>query len=522
MNKKTLKALVMALTLSSSVYGYHVMRDGQGLDNNHQDNIDTTLETKSTEEDLFDDTANLIASFVETQYKIRNYLKHDLGSTFLRHLFVKDETKKRILEDLPNKGVYASRDVHRKTHGCFEGEIEVSDSIIYDLNNQIDKFIKERENEKIEGKNVLPEMIAATHDLGVFQPGKKYKSIVRYSNGHPGNRHDKLPDARGMAVKFLETDVDLDQADTKEINSSTALDILTINFPTFFVNSASRYMTINKYFLKSAEDDQTKLWGKLVEGVAILATGMTGLEKKLALKTNGSIIENPLYEQYFSMVPSRLGRPGQARAIKYVWEPISCQDDSVIKNHKYQPSYTKLRNYAYPTKNLPILGPNVPQFRNKQDQWKYGHYYLRERAHSTLRAGDHCYQLYAQLYRDQETTNIEDSLDIWFGSKEEKIWWINEVADELNEADYMRKILYKKITPRIKIAKLTMKQLKQGQLAKNSKLCEDLSFNPWNGNVHYHKPLGQISRLKQKVYNTVRRTRHRLNAIDSSSQERLD
>src|SRR5262249_15522892 len=55
-------------------------------------------------------------------------------------------------------------------------------------------------------------------------------------------------------------------------------------------------------------------------------------------------------------------------------------------------------------------------------------------------------------------------------------------------------------------------------LSRNSAACEDLSFNPWNGDIEHHKPLGVISRLKRRFYIASRRARHVLNGITDSER----
>ncbi|MFT6071003.1 MAG: hypothetical protein ACJAT2_002852 [Bacteriovoracaceae bacterium] len=528
--KKKSAALVL-ISLSTMAFGAYSYSN-RGLDNNSIKNIDYTLETRSSEEDYFDDVADLISGFVVTQKKIRHKIAKILKQDSFFLSSDKKEKYKKIISDLPNKGQYASRDVHRKTHGCYEAKLDIESSLQDDLNDQIQLIRDERSAEFIssKSKNRLPELVELVDDLGVFKPGMNYNAIVRLSNGHPGNRHDRLPDARGFAVKILPTDISLKENGALVANKNTMLDILTINFPTFFVNSAVKYKTINKWFLKSAEDNQGFL-AKLYEGYSVFApkilkgSGMTKLEQKLALKVNGSVIAHPLYEEYFSMVPSRLGKKGQSRAVKYVWKPASCHGGELEHKDYFTPKWSQTHNYSYPLSGIPSLNAiifpkeTIPPFKGSATYWN--HYYLRDRVENTLKKNDFCYELYGQLYRDQRSTNIEDSTDVWLSSEKERASWMARVAGELKDAGYTKKIKAKRITPRIKIGTLRIAKIERSSRAENTKNCEDLSFNPWHGDVAHHKPLGQISRLKQKVYNAVRRTRHELNAINSKSLERL-
>lgn len=488
-----------------------------GLDNNSKNNIDLTLETPSTEEYLFSNVADLIQSFVVTQKKIRENIPHLLNSNFISSS--KRSQYKKVLEDLPNKGNYATRDVHRKTHGCYDAVLKINSDIKEKINAVISKTIKEREHEAPSSllKNRIPELINSNHSLGLFQPSAKYNAVVRLSNGHPQNRHDKKPDARGFAVKLLPKEISLKSSNSETINSNTLLDIVTINFPTFFTNGASKYLAINKWFLKSGKDNHS-IFQRIYEGISVFGVGLTRLEKKLALKVNGSVIAHPLYEDYFSMVASRLGNHGEARAVKYVWTPTSCKGENNPEYYNYfKPDWTVPHNYVYPITG-DIAVKKLPPYKENQNYWN--HYYLRDRIENTLKKDIFCYDLHVQLYRDQSSTNIEDSTDIWISSEKERKYWQKEVVREVRDEEYTTKIKNKKLAPRIKIGQLQFNKLDHRSKVQNTKQCEDLSFNPWNGAIEFHKPLSAISRMKQKVYNAVRKMRHRINNINTEDQER--
>ncbi len=95
---------------------------------------------------------------------------------------------------------------------------------------------------------------------------------------------------------------------------------MSINFPTFFVNqenTARKYVKVNAYFLAGATDFKNPLIAKADEGLSIFFSGLSPVEKQTAHLVNGSILDSPIYQEYFSMVPSRLGPPGSKRAVKY-------------------------------------------------------------------------------------------------------------------------------------------------------------------------------------------------------------
>src|SRR5262249_54245216 len=206
---------------------------------------------------------------------------------------------------------------------------------------------------------------------GLFQPGASYDAVIRFSNGNPKAQKDSAPDARGMAVKLLpaETlphDDDASAAvkqwlgghrsqeiDPVEINRKGLLDILTINFPVFFINSPSVYTDVNKAALHITDDEDAFLERVWSEIKAIFLSGMSAWERELALNVNGSIIYNPLYQKYYSMAPSRLGRADDEgrTAVKYIWAPCrgGPYDALITRNN---PPWAEVHKYSHPVQGL--------------------------------------------------------------------------------------------------------------------------------------------------------------------------
>jgi hypothetical protein len=205
------------------------------LDNDSKTDLDPSLEQldDAEEETKFAAVAEEISSFVRRQSVIRRNHPRD------RNLLPEEELIRTDLpKTFPDGSVipepiaerYATRDVHRKTHGCYAATLEVNAQIKEDLNRQIGGFIQLR---RMEGADLnlgqIPQPVD-TAGLGVFQPGATYDAIVRYSNGHPGNRHDREPDARGMAVKILPKGAltaPVSSMNPGELNRATILDILS-------------------------------------------------------------------------------------------------------------------------------------------------------------------------------------------------------------------------------------------------------------------------------------------------------
>lgn len=506
-----------------------------GLDDDGADSLDLTLETRWPDEEIgFKEVATLTRNFVIRQFNLRatpsNIKKYDAE--------VKAKKLKeyaRVYQDLPGKKPYGTRDVHRKTHGCFSGTVKVENQLFENLNSRISQIRAERATEKV-SHGPLPELYSDPAMLGVFKPGAEYRSLVRYSNGHPLNRDDRTPDARGMAVKILRPNSNAISTDALQTNADTYLDILSINFPTFFVNekdTARKYLKINEYFLQGAEDFSSATNGKVQEGRAILLTGLKTMEVRGALSANGSIIESPLFQEYFSMVPSRLGPTGMADAVKYFWVPEPCaQDLAAYENFEdakrmQWPAWSQERHFSLP--GLPLAKYDTAPWNSKTAS-KYSADYLRQNLTKNLRDGSFCYGLYFQPYRDQLSTNIEDSSDLWLRDEDDRSRWVRDIvptywnptwkAYSSDRDAYLKKIQSKKFVRPVRAATLTIDKISENDRASNSQFCEDLSFNPWNGDIEHHKPLGVVSRLKRRVYNASRRTRHLINEIMSFSLER--
>lgn len=509
--------LTSTLTACSSLF-----RHPSSLDNNGDaidDSFDKNLETYyggSREEEIksSEAVAQIIREAVQAQYEVRDQVFNSANKN--------TPEAQRIFKDLP-RHVYATRDVHRKTNGCYKAALEVSQNIKTDLNKEI---------AQAPGST----LIENESDLGVFTPGAKYDAVVRLSNGHPGNRPDMAPDARGFAVKILPantlTEAPIVTMDASQLNEKTNLDILTINFPTFFINDPVRYAELNRGAVKTALDFKSEFQSKAQEFASVLLTSrLNAIERRLTFFVNGSVIHTPLFQEYFSMVPSRLGPEGVIRAVKYSWVPAACSADKRAsfdqESKLYWMDWTKDHSYSFPP-HLPLA------IENAHNQKRLPTDYLRKNALMRLTKDDFCFNLYFQVYRDAKSTNIEDSTDIWLRSEAERDWWLNTVVpsqaiwlanfyNTISRDTYISQIKDKKIAPPVLAARLTIKKLSEldkNASGNNNKTCEDLSYNPWHGNIEHHKPLGVVSRMKRKAYNASRRHRHSLNGIDDSRIER--
>jgi hypothetical protein len=455
------------------------------------------------------------AEYDELQQEFENTIRSpSFLALFRRKRFRRYKNLKRILGDLPKRQTFATRDVHRKTHGCLAGTFTVRDDLESDLAK------------------------------GLFQPGITYDAVIRFSSGNPKAQKDYDPDARGMAVKLLPqgtlphddnpnaivrqwlADYQGQQINPVEINRQGLLDVVTINFPVFFVNSPPVYKKVNEFFLNITNNEDALLEHKLSDLVAVFFRGMNRWERELALNVNGSIIYNPLYQKYYSMAPSRLGEKSDPdrTAVKYLWEPCRGEgyDELVEINN---PPWADLHEYAHP-----LLGP-IEKLRNSiPTELKKNRNHLRMMVAESLnpRAFERdstrppvCFELKVQKYIDKTQTPIEDTTVIWLESEAQRKQWRHKRKMPKGErkAIKSREIATFRAIGTLTISPLPMIEIEptQGEdeflQTRNHRHCEDLSFNPWNNVQEAHRPLGIVQRMKREVYAGSRHTRFEENQI---------
>lgn len=143
---------------------------------------------------------------------------------------------------------------------------------------------------------------------GVFQPGSAYEAWIRFSNGNSERLNDRVPDARGMAVKLMGV-----SGRRLSEDEATTQDFIMANNPVFFVDDLRRYRDTLIVFHSG---------GLLKQCVSALK--LKPPEFLRALQTNRRVIRNPLQSSYWSMTPYRLGTPpGPRQAIKFMAKPVS-------------------------------------------------------------------------------------------------------------------------------------------------------------------------------------------------------
>ncbi len=268
---------------------------------------------------------------------------------------------------------------------------------------------------------------------GVFAtPDREFDAWIRFSNGNSEVLNPRAPDARGMAMKLMGVDGPKLLEDEKNTQ-----DFVMANNPSFFVDDLLRYKNSLEKF--HAGD----YWRQIL---AIFK--LNWREKVRAVIVNLTWIINPLYCQYWSMTPYRLGINADKIAIKFSAKPRIEQ--------------------------RPGIGAWIRNFLNP-------HFSLKENLQQVLSSREMWFDFYVQRYVDDRSTPIEDTLTEWEES----------------------------VSPPIHVAKIII-PVQDLSSADRSQLCENLSFNPWHC-LPEHRPLGAVNRVRRTVYLKMSECRHQLN-----------
>lgn len=189
----------------------------------------------------------------------------------------------KLVEDY--RTTYVARGAHAKAHACLRAYFDVLTDIRSD------------------------------YRYGVFsEPGRRYKTWVRFSNGHYDLKtsQDYENDARGMALKLLEVDGQpLEQSD----NGNVTQDFLMANTPVFFVRNMPDY----NFFVANPENLKAFFfpdWNPFNWRIRELFAG------KQVLSPPPASVLDPVY---YSITPYKLG----PRNIKFAARPCNQRGDTV-------------------------------------------------------------------------------------------------------------------------------------------------------------------------------------------------
>lgn len=258
--------------------------------------------------------------------------------------------------------------------GGKEIEDKVTDEIIQIIRGFIDRRFREgrrpalrdahaRDTGCVRASFAVDPHLDPDLEQGVFVSGKVYDAWIRFSNGNSEQLNERLPDARGMAIKLLGI------PGPKFGDERSTQDFLLANNPVFFIDDLKRYRDTLVTFHSG---------GLARQYLALFR--MKPVEAFLAARVNTTFINNPLYCRYWSMTPYRLGTdPRRKCATKFMVVPRT--DDG--------------------SRPLSVLGSiAAPGFSLKNELAK------------VLTGGDVGFDFYIQRYVDQRTP-VEESTVEW-------------------------------------------------------------------------------------------------------------
>lgn len=281
---------------------------------------------------------------------------------------------------------------------------------------------------------------------GAFVPGRAYDAWIRFSNGNSERRSQRWPDARGMAIKLMGVKGQKLLDDEKETQ-----DFILISNPVFFVDDLERYHATLERFLR----------GSLFDQYVRALLQLKPKEIWLATKANFHWITNPLFQQYWSMTPYRLGLDAPNKmAVKYSAKPRLGRGRSVL---------------------------------GRLATFLSSGFSLKKEMNDCLAGTEMWFDFYVQRYVD-ERTPIEDS----------KIEW----KESVSKLEHVAKIII---------------PAQDVMSPERDWFCENLSFSPWHC-LPEHKPLGLVNRVRKVAYREISRHRHELNRaplIEPTSDERV-
>lgn len=185
-----------------------------------------------------------------------------------------DAIIKRLTRDYPPGKTL--RQFHAKMHGCVKATFTVSPE--------------------------LPQNFR----YGFLVPGKTYDAWIRFSNGNTKVVDDRKGDLRGMAIKLLNVPGEMLLQDHSLPQSQ---DFLLVSYPTLMSPTVASFKKNIKALCSG--------WMALMAYCLNPASWPTVIRTVQSMKK----CDNVLTLQYYSVSPSRLGKPDQA--VKYAAVPVA-------------------------------------------------------------------------------------------------------------------------------------------------------------------------------------------------------
>ena len=313
----------------------------------------------------------------------------------------------------------AQRDQHAKPHGCVCARLTVHD-------------------------NLPPEM-----DLGIFQRGRSYDAIVRFSNAFGASRSDRKFDGRGMAVKLLDIGAPNILSELVPNYPRAEQHFLLTNYPVFFCRNFDDYAK----FIQILDLPNQTLHDKIRRVVRLL---FFFLPRRLPqawifARTAAKLIRSPLRQTYHSMTPYSYG---DDKVVRYIVSPTHTPRD--------------------PRSSISLMR---------------GDNFLRDTLEAELDPAQHgeadkaVFDFAVQVRSAATPSDVEDASRRWKRRRDKTF----------------------------SLAKLEI-PLQRFSAPNEVCACETQAFNPWSC-IPQHRPLGSLNRMRLGVYLTSMHVRNLLNNV---------
>ena len=209
--------------------------------------------------------------------------------------------------------------------------------------------------------------------VGLFQPGAVYDSLVRFSNARGEVHGDLAKDQRGIAIRLKTAPGEsLAPGDNMDIQ-----DFLMTNTPVSFARNPTQFIEVGEILLNGTS--------RVIPGL-IKRYGLKEARRILGVFLAPVISFKPLQmNQYWSRTSYEYG----GYAVRYLIRPA---DVSKV--------------WSTGRQLIEVLR-TVPRRASHRE------HYLREKLWETLREGEVCFEFCIQLFVDEKKTPVEDAYIEW-------------------------------------------------------------------------------------------------------------
>lgn len=246
-----------------------------------------------------------------------------------------DETVKIIGEFFKRqyKNGKTRRGVHPKTHGCYEAKMVIEDDI--------------------------PEK----DQVGIFVPGKEYKTFLRFSNGgpRPGNV-DSEADTRGIGIKVL----GLDGPNLLPLEKEVTQDFTLNSSDSFFADSVKDYSRFMRFALLETETFGEAALQYIIDTAKRFEPAKAFRIFKAFDKIQSVKATTPLGLDYFSITAFQHGAGKYSEIVKYKvtpcegnWsEKINEENDNFLRENLNKHLSKKSACFSFQVQKMPRMTKN--------------------------------------------------------------------------------------------------------------------------------------------------------------------